>query len=127
MIASTVADNVSTGLAPLAANPSRKSAPFASASPDDCERLHLLVEIHVTHPAEEAKLEELRLRELPAIEIDLSRAPRHAPREHHADLSLPSAVCNARHAATWLTRVPSDPVVTGILPDWGDVPVAESL
>lgn len=51
----------------------------------------LLVEVHVTHPAENAKLEELRLRELPAIEIDLSKAPRHAPREYHADLILRTA------------------------------------
>ena len=51
----------------------------------------LLVEVHVTHPAEDAKLDELRLRGLPAIEIDLSKAPRHAPREHHADLILRTA------------------------------------
>lgn len=51
----------------------------------------LLVEVHVTHPAEDAKLEELRLRKLPAIEIDLSKVPRHAPREHHADLILRAA------------------------------------
>ncbi len=51
----------------------------------------LLIEVHVTHPAEEAKLEELRRRELPAIEIDLSKAPRHASKEHHAALVLRDA------------------------------------
>ncbi len=51
----------------------------------------LLVEVYVTHRAEDAKLEELRRRELPAIEIDLSKAPRHAPREHHAELILRTA------------------------------------
>ncbi len=51
----------------------------------------LLVEVHVTHPAEDAKVEELRRRELPAIEIDLSRAPRHASRDHHAALILRDA------------------------------------
>ena len=40
-MASTLADNVSTGRAPLAANPSRKSAPLASTSADVCERLHI--------------------------------------------------------------------------------------
>ncbi len=51
----------------------------------------LAVEVAVTHVSDAAKIDALRRRGLAAIEIDLSRAPRHATRGEHTDLILCSA------------------------------------
>jgi hypothetical protein len=48
----------------------------------------LLVEVAVTHFCDAEKVAKLRGRDLPAIEIDLSRVPRLASREQHADQIL---------------------------------------
>lgn len=62
----------------------------------------LLVEIEVTHACDEAKREKLRERRLACVEVDLSRVPRHAPREEHAEWILRKAprawIFNARQA-----------------------------
>jgi hypothetical protein len=51
----------------------------------------LAVEVAVTHASDTAKIDALRQRGLAAIEIDLSRVPRHASRDEHTDLVLRSA------------------------------------
>ncbi|MDJ0388283.1 DUF2384 domain-containing protein [Roseomonas sp. E05] len=59
----------------------------------------LLLEFHVRHPCGPEKLVLLRERNLPSVEIDLSRVPRHASRAEHTELVLRGAPRHWLHNA----------------------------
>jgi hypothetical protein len=59
----------------------------------------LLLEFRVAHACETEKLAKLRERDLAAVEIDLSRVPRHASRAEHADHILRTAPRHWLHNA----------------------------